>query len=105
MKIVLYTEPVLVYDKTSMDLLLKASALAETQMRRAARRFVISCERYTGDQDALVNNLKVFIKLNGSGSATRLCEDSGLNKSRLSEVLAGKRAMSLEMARRIAGLK
>lgn len=85
--------------------LLKASSLSEQQLRRSAKKLADSMRKVQEDEHMVISNLHAYLKLNGTGAASRLCEKSGIARARLSEVASETRKISLDMARRIAGLK
>ncbi len=87
------------------NVLLKASSVSEQKLRKSAKRLVASRLKCEEDEAAMLSNLHVYLKLNGTGAATRLCSNCGIVKARLSELVNGKRGVPADMARRIAGVK
>lgn len=85
--------------------LLKASALSEQQLYKSAKRLVASRLKASEDEATMLSNLHVYLKLNGTGAASRLCNRCGIVKARLSELVNGKRGVPVDMARRIAGVR
>lgn len=87
------------------DLVAKASRLSERMLIGSAKKLVAARDKCTQEEHAFLVNMKAYLKLNGSGAASRLALECGFSRARLSEVVNAQRIVPGYMVERIAGLK
>ena len=80
----------------------KLSRRIEKTMKARANRLLAARKRADAEEFALRSALVSFIRINGSGSQTRMADSLGVGRAFICELVSGRKGIGNETARKIA---